>query len=89
MLETGQKAARVIGKPRRTLESARMVRGAGHFIADLQLPGMLHVALVRSPYAHARIVSTDVSGAWEVPGVVAFLTGEEAAARSGPVFSLA
>lgn len=89
MLETGQKAARVIGKPRRTLESARMVRGAGHFIADLQLPGMLHVALVRSPYAHARIVSTDVSGAWEVPGVVAVLTGEEAAARSGPVFSLA
>jgi CO/xanthine dehydrogenase Mo-binding subunit len=79
----------VLGTSRRTVESARLVRGGGRFLADIQLPGMLHVAMVRSPHAHARIRAVDVSAACEADGVQAVLTGADVAARSGPIFTLA
>jgi carbon-monoxide dehydrogenase large subunit len=58
-------------------EDPRLVRGAGSYVSDLKLPGMLHVAVVRSPYAHAAIGAIDVSPALEVPGVVAVVTGRD------------
>ena len=55
-------------------ELARMVRGRGRFLDDVKLPGMCYAAFVRSEYAHANIVSIDVSAAMEVPGAVGVIT---------------
>jgi carbon-monoxide dehydrogenase large subunit len=64
----------VFGTSTRRLEDDALVRGRGKFLDDLNLPGMLTAAFVRSPYAHAAINAIDVSAALEVPGVVAVLT---------------
>ncbi|MEN9728783.1 MAG: hypothetical protein RL434_3149, partial [Pseudomonadota bacterium] len=58
-------------------EDLRLITGQGKYVADIVLPGMLHAVFVRSDYAHARLVSVDVSAALEAPGVVAVITGEE------------
>ena len=68
---------RFIGKHRRAVEHKRFVVGKGQYAADIQKAGLLHVALVASPYASARIVAIDVSRAMALPGVHAVLTGEE------------
>ncbi|MDY7088691.1 MAG: aerobic carbon-monoxide dehydrogenase large subunit [Actinomycetota bacterium] len=57
-------------------EDPRLLRGRGRFTDDVQLPGMLHLAILRSPFAHARIVSVDTSAAEAAPGVKAVVTGE-------------
>ncbi len=62
-------------------EDPRLIRGMGNFVDDIQLPGMLHLAILRSPYAHARIVSIDKSAAEAHPKVVAVITGEDLAAQ--------
>ncbi len=56
-------------------EDARFLRGEGNYVDDLNLPGMLHSAVLRSPYAHAKIVSVDTSAAEALPGVHAVITG--------------
>ncbi len=56
-------------------EDPRLVRGAGQFVDDVQLPGMLHLAILRSPFAHAKIVSIDTSAAEAHPKVKAVVTG--------------
>ena len=56
-----------------------MITGRGNYMDDIALPGMLHAAIVRSPEAHATIVSIDKSAAEERPGVVAVFTGEDLA----------
>jgi carbon-monoxide dehydrogenase large subunit len=56
-------------------EDPRFVRGRGRYVDDVQLPGMLHLAILRSPVAHARIVSIDTSVAEALPGVKAVVTG--------------
>ncbi len=56
-------------------EDVRFVRGKGNYIDDVKLPGMLHGAILRSPYAHARIVSIDTSAAEAHPKVRAVITG--------------
>jgi carbon-monoxide dehydrogenase large subunit len=58
-------------------EDARFVRGRGTFVDDVRLPGMLHSAVLHSPFAHARIVSIDTSAAQAHPKVRAVLTGED------------
>src|SRR5438477_12303632 len=63
------------GRMRRK-EDPRFVRGQGHYLDDVQLPGMLHGAILRSPYAHARINSIDISAAEAHPKVRAVITGE-------------
>jgi len=63
-------------------EDARFIRGKGNYVDDLQLPGMLYQALLRSPFAHARINSIDASAANDLPGVVAVVTGEALAAHN-------
>ena len=63
-------------------EDARFIRGQGNYVDDITLPNMLHLELLRSPYAHARIVSIDASEAQALPGVVAVITGEALAAHN-------
>jgi len=65
-----------LGKSVKRKEDDRLVVGRGNYIEDVVLPGMLHMAVLRSPYAHARILSIDTSAAEAVPGVVAVVTGE-------------
>jgi carbon-monoxide dehydrogenase large subunit len=62
-------------------EDQRFIRGKGNYVDDISLPGMLHLELLRSPYAHARINSIDTSRAAALPGVVAVITGEALAAH--------
>ena len=66
-------------------EDVRLVAGRGRFIDDLGRPGMLHAAMLRSPHAHARILSIDIERAAALPGVTAVLTGADAARLSGPI----
>src|SRR6266699_3864952 len=63
-------------------EDARFVRGRGTFVDDIALPGMLHGAVLRSPLAHARIVSIDTVAARAHPSVEAVITGETLAGRN-------
>ena len=67
------------------VEDQRILTGQGHYIDDLQLPGMLHAAFLRSPFAHARITSIDASPALTAPGVVAVYTGEDLRPLSKPI----
>jgi carbon-monoxide dehydrogenase large subunit len=63
-----------VGKPVKRIEDEPLIRGRGHFLDDLQFPGMLHVAFVRSPHAHALIHGIDGSAAAGMTGVHAVLT---------------
>lgn len=76
---------RWIGVDVRRKEDARLLTGRGKFTDDIELPGMLYAAVLRSPYAHARIKSIDTSAAEKLPGVVAVLTGQQAAEFSNPL----
>ena len=73
-----EKFFRHIGKPVERKEDARLLTGKGRFSDDFALPGQAYAALVRSPYAHARIRSIDVAEALNMPGVLAVLTGADA-----------
>jgi aerobic carbon-monoxide dehydrogenase large subunit len=74
-----------IGRPLRRREDWRLLTGRGCFIADFELPRMLHAAFVRSPLAHARVKAVDLSQAAAVPGVVYGLGGPELAELLPPV----
>jgi CO/xanthine dehydrogenase Mo-binding subunit len=74
-----------IGKSLKRVEDPRLLTGQGRYIDDIDLPNMLHAAVLRSPHAHARIISIDVSAAAALPGVVAVLSGEDIAASTGPL----
>jgi carbon-monoxide dehydrogenase large subunit len=71
-----------LGASRKRVEDNRFVRGKGRYVDDIVLPGMLHMEILRSPLAHARIVSIDTSKAWAIPGVRLVLTGEMMATRN-------
>ena len=64
-----------LGQPVPRLEDERLLKGAGQFVDDLDLPGMAHAVVVRSPHAHARIKSLNVEAARAAPGVLSVLTG--------------
>jgi len=66
-----------VGQSIRRREDARLLRGRGQYVADLQLPGMLHAVFVRSQVAHARIAGVHTAAAAKAPGVVLVLTGAE------------
>jgi aerobic carbon-monoxide dehydrogenase large subunit len=70
-------AERYTGASVRRSEDPRILTGAGRYVDDVKLPGMLHAAFVRSPLAHARVLAVDVSAAQALPGVVAVLTGAD------------
>jgi 2-furoyl-CoA dehydrogenase large subunit len=78
---------RYIARKRRTKEDRRFIAGSGRFVADISLPGMLHVALVASPYPRARIAAIDAAAGLALPGVAAVLTGEELARATEPLYS--
>ena len=78
-----QHQAAEIGKARVRKEDARLVTGQTNWTDNMVLPGMLHMAFVRSPYAHARITGVDLSAARAVPGVVAVFSGADFADEQG------
>jgi len=66
-----------IGKDRRRKEDERLITGRTRWTDNITLPGMLHLAMVRSPFAHARITSIDKSAAEQAPNVVGVFTGRD------------
>jgi carbon-monoxide dehydrogenase large subunit len=72
-------ARRYMGNSVPRKEDPTLLTGHSNFTDDIRLPGMLHMAFLRSPYAHARITSIDASAAREQPGVVAVFTSEDLA----------
>ncbi|HSJ52043.1 MAG TPA: molybdopterin cofactor-binding domain-containing protein, partial [Actinomycetota bacterium] len=75
-MATEAEEIRGIGHSVKRKEDDRLIRGKGTFIDDVKLPGMLHMAILRSPFAHATIKSIDTSKASAAPGVIAVVTGE-------------
>src|SRR5919109_2486689 len=71
----------LIGASIRRVEDAPLITGKGCFVEDIQLPGMLHMAFLRSPYPHAKILSINTSAAQALPGVVAVVTGDDLSER--------
>jgi carbon-monoxide dehydrogenase large subunit len=78
-------AGRYVGRPLRRREDERLVRGAGRFVADVLPPETLHLAVLRSPHAHARILRVDASGARARPGVCAAVTAADLGADLQPI----
>ena len=72
-----------IGAPRRRKEDQRLITGRTRWTDNIVLPGMLHLAMVRSPFAHATITNIDTSEAKAAPNVVAVLTGADLAEGGG------
>ncbi|MEM6676512.1 MAG: xanthine dehydrogenase family protein molybdopterin-binding subunit [Pseudomonadota bacterium] len=76
-----------IGQHVHRVEDLRLLRGEGRYVDDLSLPGQLHAALLRSPYAHGRIISVDASAAKEMPGVHLVWTHSDIEQRLTPLRS--
>src|SRR6202011_2146597 len=72
-----KQAASWLGQSIKRKEDDRFLQGRGNYVDDVHLPGMLHMAILRSPLAHARINSIDTSQAAKAPGVVAVVTGAD------------
>ena len=68
---------RYVGEPVRRNEDARLLTGRALFVDDVHLPGLLHVAFLRSDHAHARLHGVDVAAARRRPGVVAVYTAAD------------
>jgi aerobic carbon-monoxide dehydrogenase large subunit len=69
--------AAMVGSPIKRREDPRLITGQATYVDDIKIPGMLHMAVLRSPYGHARITSIDTSAARQHPGVVAVYTAED------------
>ena len=67
----------VLGESVKRVEDPRFITGNGNFLDDIKLPSMVHMAILRSPYAHANIRSIDTSAAAAMPGVVAVIVGAD------------
>ena len=78
------KPNRYIGKPEPRADAVRLLQGRGSFVDDQKLPRMVHAALVRSPHAHAKILSIDTQEARAATGVVAVYSGEDLAKHVMP-----
>ncbi len=76
---------RIFGAPIERKEDRRFLTGSGTYIDDIDLPDMLHAAILRSPYAHARIRSIDISRASVLDGVVAVMTYKDLDVATGPL----
>src|SRR3981081_19468 len=80
--ELNERAAWV-GRSVRRFEDHRLLTGAGQYVDDVTIPGALSVAVYRSPYPHARLLSIDVSAARQAPGVIDFITGADVIGLGG------
>ena len=76
-LPTGVTPGKLVGQRIKRKEDPRLIRGQATYTDDLKLPGMLHLAFLRSDVAHGRIVKIDASAAEEMPGVLLVATGED------------
>ncbi len=72
-----------IGRERRRKEDAHLITGATRWTDNMVLPGMVHLAMLRSPHAHAKITSVSVAGALDLPGVVGAWTGADFPEQAG------
>src|SRR5271156_1626734 len=81
--ETQEATTLEVGRARLRKEDERLITGQTNWTDNIQLPGMLHIAFLRSPFAHARITSVDVSAARNEPGVIAAYSGADFAAEQG------
>jgi carbon-monoxide dehydrogenase large subunit len=75
--EVVEQTQSVLGARMKRVEDPRLITGAAKYMDDLTLPGMVHVAILRSPYAHARIRGIDTSRAAAGPGVIGVFTGKD------------
>jgi carbon-monoxide dehydrogenase large subunit len=76
---------KLLGERIKRKEDPRLIQGRGHFVDDIKLDGMLHMAFARSPYGHARVTSINTESARNTPGVVAVLTSEDLKGKLGQV----
>src|SRR5260370_40417782 len=74
-----------VGQSMKRVEDPRLIKGIGTYVDDLTLPGMLHAAFLRSPYAHAKISSIKTDVAKTAPGAIGVFTGAEVNAHCGVV----
>ena len=72
-----------LGRGRRRKEDAKLLTGQTNWTDNITLPGLLHMAVLRSPMAHAKVLSVDVSAALEMPGVIAAYSGRDLAEVQG------
>jgi carbon-monoxide dehydrogenase large subunit len=76
---------KLIGQSFKRVEDPRLITGEGRYVDDVQLPRMCYAAILRSPYAHARIRHIDVSKALQTPGVITVITGKDILGKIGPL----
>lgn len=69
--------SKTVGARIKRREDPRLIQGLAHYVDDIKLPDTLHVAILRSPYAHARINAIDTAAAQNLPGVKAVVTGDD------------
>jgi len=82
---TDAPAIKYVGQPLRRREDFKFVTGKGRYTDDIKAPGMLHMAVLRSPHAHAVIKQVDLSAANAAPGVRLALSGAELAGKIGAI----
>src|SRR5271170_6994714 len=82
---TDAAASTYIGQPLRRREDFKFITGKGRYVDDIKVPGMLHVAILRSPHAHANIKRVDLAVARAAPGVRLVLSGADFAGKIGPI----
>ena len=75
--EPPRMAPKLVGTSIKRKEDPRLITGNGQYLDDIKLPGMAHVAILRSPHAHARIRHIDTSAARALPGVIDVITGAD------------
>lgn len=83
MTVTEERSGGEVGRDRRRKEDARLITGRTMWTDNITLPGILHLAILRNPMAHARITNVDVSPALELPGVVEAFSGRDIADMQG------
>jgi carbon-monoxide dehydrogenase large subunit len=76
---------KLIGQSFKRVEDPRLITGEGRYVDDVQLPRMCYAAILRSPYAHARIRHIDASKASQTPGVITVITGKDILGKIGPL----
>ncbi len=85
MTTTENRPVTEVGQARKRKEDAHLITGRTTWTDNMTLPGLLHLAILRSPMAHAKITSIDVSGALKRPGVVAAFSGQDFADTQGTI----
>src|SRR5262245_42660159 len=74
-----------VGQPLRRREDFRLLIGMGRYVDDIKVPGMLHMALLRSPHAHAQVTRAELAAAQAAPGVRVTLSGADLVGKIGPI----